>query len=168
MAIWLLCALSALLVVRWLRLADRLYYVPDAELRDLTPSAAGVPCAEISIATTDGLSLPGWVLLARPPRRAVVLQLHGNAGNRANHWPLVSFLPDAGYDVIVFDYRGYGGASGRPSRSGLHTDGEGALAFAIARANGEVPVLLFGQSLGAVGALVLASEHSSELAGVVA
>jgi pimeloyl-ACP methyl ester carboxylesterase len=168
MAIWIVCALVALLAVRWLRLADRLYYVPDPVLRDLVPAAAGVSSEEITIKTADGLALPGWVLLARTTRRGIVLHLHGNAANRANHWPLVSFLPEAGFDVIVFDYRGYGGAPSHPSRAGLHADGEAALAFALARAAGRVPVLLFGQSLGGAGALVLAADHSSEIAGVVA
>src|SRR5262245_10819384 len=99
MAIWIVCALGVVLAVRWLRLADRLYYVPDSILREPSPGDLGVACEEIAIPTADGLVLPGWVLLTRTTRRGVVLQLHGNAANRANHWPLVSFLPEAGFEV---------------------------------------------------------------------
>lgn len=153
--------------IRTVRLCDRLYYYPERVLRDDLPATAGLDAEDISIPTADGLSLPGWRLPARGARRGVVLHLHGNAANRANHWPLVAFLPPHGYDVIEFDYRGYGGAPGRPSRDGLRLDAEAALRFASDRAE-SAPIILFGQSLGAVLALVLAATHADRVQGVIA
>jgi uncharacterized protein len=51
-----------------------------------------------------------------------VLVAGGNAGNRSLRAPLARALARRGFAVLLFDYRGYGGNSGRPSEDGLARD----------------------------------------------
>ena len=78
-----------------------------------------------------------------------VLFLHGNAENISTHIASVAWLPAKGYNVFLFDYRGYGRSAGEPSLPGLHLDTEAALAavFAMAEVNAD-RIVVFRQSLG--------------------
>ncbi len=103
-------ATAAVLVLAglWL-LQRRLIYFPVA---DVPPIATTLPGGRIiPINTGDGLTLTGWFLSPLTPT-AAVLVLNGNAGNRVDRAALASALVDSGYEVLLFDYRGYGGNEG--------------------------------------------------------
>lgn len=136
----------------------RLIYLPFG---DVPPAAAVIPRArEVQFDTADGLTLGGWfVPPLREPARATVLVFNGNAGNRSMRAPLAVRLAVAGYAVLLFDYRGYGGNPGRPTEAGLIADARAARAWLMAVQ--EVPaerLVYFGESLGAGVAVALAVE----------
>jgi len=61
-----------------------------------------------------------WCVWFVPPRASgngiAVLVANGNAGDRSLRAPLAQGLPGEGFAVLLFDYRGYGGNPGPPSR----------------------------------------------------
>jgi fermentation-respiration switch protein FrsA (DUF1100 family) len=68
-------------------------------------------------------------------------------------------LSAEGFDVLAFDYRGYGRSTGRPSEPGLRLDARAARAALVARAGVDATrVLYLGESLGGAVALALALE----------
>ena len=146
-------AAALILVGIWL-LQRRLIYFPTAEVPP--PSTALPGAREIEINTSDGLTVTGW-FLAAPNPTASVLVLNGNAGNRSGRAPLARALHDRGYEVLLFDYRGYGGNEGSPSEEGLALDAEAALA-ALSEVATADRLILFGESLGAAVAARLAVE----------
>ena len=73
-----------------------------------TPAELGLRYRDIHVDTTDGVRLHGWFLPATGRPRGHVLFLHGNAENISTHLLAVSWLPPAGYGVLLVDYRGYG------------------------------------------------------------
>jgi fermentation-respiration switch protein FrsA (DUF1100 family) len=90
-----------------------------------------------------------------------VLHLHGNAANVSNHLPLVAWLPAAGFNVLMLDYRGFGRSQGRPTLDGVVDDAAAALAYLRVRPGvdgGRLVVL--GQSLGGATALRLLARDS--------
>ena len=148
-------AIAAVLILVGIWLVQRrLIYFPTAEVPPLSMTLPGA--REIGINTSDGLTLTGW-FLAAPNPTAAVLVLNGNAGNRADRAPLARALLDHGYEVLLFDYRGYGGNEGSPSEEGLALDAEAALAALAEVAAGD-RLILFGESLGAAVAARLAVE----------
>ena len=83
------------------------------------------PCAS---RTADGIELNGWFLPApgQPPPTTVIV-FNGNAGNRAHRVELADALRRHGLQVLLMDYRGYGGNPGVPSERGLTEDSRAAL-----------------------------------------
>jgi pimeloyl-ACP methyl ester carboxylesterase len=86
----------------------------------------------------------------------------GNAGSRLGRVPLARGLAAAGFDVLLLDYRGYGGNPGSPTEDGLAADARAAHRHLVAE-RGVRPdrLVLFGESLGAAVATRLARERSA-------
>lgn len=87
-----------------------------------------------------------------------MLVFNGNAGDRSMRAPLAAALNRMGYSVLLFDYRGYGGNSGRPTEDGLAADARAAEAW-LAAQPGVERVAYFGESLGAAVAVGLAVQR---------
>lgn len=100
--------------------------------------------------TTDGVMLHGWFLPARGKPKGTVLYLHGNAQNISEQLGNVDWLPARGYNVFLFDYRGYGLSDGTPSLAGVHEDALTALKLVFSMRDVDKDrVVVLGQSLGA-------------------
>jgi fermentation-respiration switch protein FrsA (DUF1100 family) len=136
-----------------------LIYLP---MDQTVPAAADVlpGASDVSLDTADGLRLGGWFLPARAgASRGTVLVFNGNAGNRSYRAPLAEALSGAGYSVLLFDYRGYGGNPGRPSEEGLAADARAARTYLEGRRDvNPASIAYFGESLGAAVALGAAVE----------
>lgn len=97
----------------------------------------------------DGLTLHGWYFMAKE-ERGTVLICHGNVENLSTHVMLDLWLIDAGYNLFIFDYRGYGRSEGMPDVQGINRDAEAALEtllFSLPRARRD-NIVVFGKSLG--------------------
>jgi uncharacterized protein len=115
--------------------------------------------SDLTIPTEDGERLHGWWIPARAPSLGHVLLCHGNAGNLGDRVAHVELLSAEGFDVLAFDYRGYGRSTGRPSEPGLRLDARAARAALLARDGVDATrVLYLGESLGGAVALALALE----------
>ena len=155
---------------------DRMFYYPSKRVWN-TPSQFGLPHEEVRFATVDGVELHGWFLPAasvlrdgtRAPGavRGTVLHFHGNAENVSAHLVLIEWLPRHGYNVLMFDYRGYGQSSGCVTRAGTILDGHAAVDYLLTRPDVDGSRLFaYGQSLGGAIAVVVAAERR-ELRAVV-
>lgn len=113
---------------------------------------------DVVLDTEDGLRLGAWFLPAAA-RGPAVLICNGNAGDRTLRARLAAALVRAGISVLLFDYRGYGGNSGRPTEDGLAADARAARAFLVGRPEVDpARIAYFGESLGAAVAVRLALE----------
>jgi fermentation-respiration switch protein FrsA (DUF1100 family) len=134
-----------------------LLYFPARELLE-SPVDAGLHFEELAIETEDGERLHGWWVTAQQPRSAGhVLLFHGNAGNIGDRVALTSLLASAGFDVMLFDYRGYGRSTGKPDEPGTYLDARAARGAMAARKDCDpARVIYLGESLGAAIAAELA------------
>jgi len=157
----LVALLVVVLVIGLLWLGQRrLIYFPD---RAPVPAAASVLPGgrDIVLDTSDGLRLGAW--LVGPPgagRGVAVLVAPGNAGSRLDRVPLARALADAGFTVLLMDYRGYAGNPGDPTERGLARDARAAREY-LADAVGIAPerTIYYGESLGAAVVTGLATAH---------
>ena len=111
---------------------------------------------EIRIPSGDGVVLHGW-LHRRESAPWTVVVFHGNAGNLSVQAALMEPFEALGLQVLLFDFRGYGLSTGRPSEAGLLEDGEAAAGY-VATTLG-VPAartVFYGKSLGTGVATLLA------------
>jgi len=139
-------------------LANRMIYFPTPDLL-ATPSDYGLEYESVGFATNDGLKLHGWWIPA-VPQRGVLLFFHGNAGNIGDRLESIEIFHRLGLTVFIIDYRGYGRSEGRPSEQGTYLDATAASRY-LSEERGIDPsrVVIFGRSLGAAVATMLASEH---------
>ena len=151
-------ALAIVLLFLWAG-QRRLLYLPSGSVS--SPAQAGVPSADVlAVRTADGLSLAAWFVPAAATRaRATVIVFNGNAGNRSFRATVARRLVDAGCQVCLFDYRGYGGNAGSPSEDGLLTDGRSVRAAVATRPDVDPRRIVYlGESLGTGVAVALAIE----------
>jgi uncharacterized protein len=150
----------AFLALVWLG-QRRLIYFRAAYLPSLDD--AGVAGGEsVTFQTADGLRLGAWFFAGSgPPPRLTIVVFPGNAGNRVHRVPLALALRRHGLQVLLTDYRGYGGNPGSPSEQGLAADARAALAYLESRADvNRAHIVYFGESLGTGVAVQLATERA--------
>ncbi len=144
-----------------------LAFAPSRTLA-ITPYDVDLDFEELTLRTSDGVDLHAWWLptprraggnKARPMRGSILFA-HGNGGNIGDRIPHAALLVDAGFDVLMFDYRGYGRSHGRPSEEGVYRDARAAREALLA-APGTDPDRIFylGESLGGAVMVELALEH---------
>lgn len=150
--------IAALDIARRLYRHTQLFCPEKNPVKSWNPSDYGIPrerVTEMWIDTPDGEKLFAWYLRAEKPI-ASSLWCHGNTGNLTNVAELMPHLLDAGYNILLFDYRGFGLSTGRPSLRGVVEDGITAAKFHDAIRPRHLPSILYGFSLGgAIAAQVL-------------
>ena len=120
---------------------------------DRTPNELNLDYKEVYFHTEDGKRIHGWFFPLKK-EFPVILFCHGNAGNISHRLDNIRLLLDQRLQVFIFDYRGYGKSSGRPSEKGLYLDGLAAYDYLIKREH--IPstnIIPFGRSLGAIVAI---------------
>jgi len=130
---------------------DRLIYFPGSD-----PGPPVGRWENMTVDTDDGLSLSSWI---REGSGHVVVVFPGNAGNRAGRLPIGSALAEEGHCVVLTEYRGYGGNSGRPTEADLIADGCAVVRAAKERCPEAEDVVYYGESLGAAVAIAVAAEE---------
>jgi alpha-beta hydrolase superfamily lysophospholipase len=135
-----------------------------------TPNKLGLTFQEVTFKTADGLELYGWFMPAQGPALGTVLQLHGNAENISTHFASLAWMPERGFNVFIFDYRGYGASEGEPTLAGTQVDIDAAMQTLLARKDIDGDrIVMYGQSLGgALAAYYVAhSPHRAQLRALI-
>lgn len=133
--------------------------------------AAGVDWAETSFAGADGLPLyaQSWRPSASEPRGVLVIH-HGLVDHSARYQALAERFVAAGYAVWALDMRGHGRSAGARVAIDSADDLLGDLdaLFALVRASEpELPMFLYGHSVGGLVSALYAIERQPALAGLV-
>jgi fermentation-respiration switch protein FrsA (DUF1100 family) len=134
-------------------LQRRLIYFPSPG--PVPPATAVLPTGrDVALETDDGIRLGAWYF---PGRGSAMLVCNGNAGDRSMRAGLAAAFHQAGFSVLLFDYRGYGGNAGEPSEDGVAADALAARAWLARQPDVDADrIVYFGESLGAAVAVGLA------------
>ncbi len=130
-------------------------------VRTWDPADYGIPRDRVHeewFETPDGELLYGWYCRAERPIASAVF-CHGNTGNLTTIAEIIPHLLRAGYNVLLFDYRGYGRSTGIPSFAGVVSDGITASRFHDRIRPPELPSILYGFSLGGAIAAQVIQHH---------
>jgi len=149
-----------LLVVLVYFMQGRMLYLAGVPGRTLTmtPTDVGMDYEDVSIETSDGVTLHGWFIAGRTSQ--VLLFFHGNAGNISHRLDSIGQFQDLGLSVLIIDYRGYGQSAGRTTERGIYRDADAAWHYLTeGRGIAASDIVIFGRSLGASVASRLASEN---------
>ena len=132
-----------------------------APLKSWNPADYGIPEGAVEehwIETPDGEELYAWYCRAEKPVASGVF-CHGNTGNLTISAEIIPHLLNAGFNVLFFDYRGFGRSTGTASFRGVISDGVTAARFHEQIRPKDVPSVLYGFSLGGAIAAQVIRRH---------
>jgi pimeloyl-ACP methyl ester carboxylesterase len=161
LAVALLCAWGTLCLL-WYQGQWQLVLHPSRAV-SATPASLGLNFTDLRFAVdnTGTPQLDGWLIPAANPSAPTALMLHGADGSIADSLPLALTLHNAGLNILLFDYRGYGRSLGqRPNQSSMQQDTDSALTFLTSTQHiAPQNIILYGQGIGASLAVRLADQH---------
>jgi pimeloyl-ACP methyl ester carboxylesterase len=149
---------------------NRLIFLPSKRL-ERTPAQVGLPYEDvfIPVLTWQGklAQLHGW-WLPHPTSSEVALHLHGNSYNISVNLGAARTLYEAGFSVLMIDYRGYGRSKGAfPRESEVYRDTQAAWKYLVkTREIAPQNIFIYGHSLGGAIAIDLAVRQP-QAAGVI-
>lgn len=133
------------------------------------PDNYGIAFEEVRFASRDGTALAGWwIPAAMHPARGTVIMCHGQAGSMDGDTAQMVPLHQAGFHVLMFDFRAHGRSAGDEMTMGMFEADDllGALDYlTVAHGIGRAGVL--GFSMGAATALIAAAQ-TDRIAAIVA
>ncbi len=146
------------LLLIWLvfKLYERKNIYFPTKIVETTPEDIGIEYEDIFVKTEDGAIINGWFIPVSDPK-ATMLFCHGNGGNISHRLEIISIFHKLGYNVFIFDYRGYGRSRGWCSEKGTYRDAFAVYKYLIERGEN---VCIFGRSLGGAVAVDLATKVS--------
>jgi hypothetical protein len=140
--------------------ANKLFYFPTHDV-PATPEKWGFRYEDVDFKSTDGTDLNGWFLPARGEEtKGTVVFSHGNAGSVGHHLGFVLWLVEAGYQVFMYDYRGFGKSGGTVDRRGMLEDVKSAFRYVAGRKDVDAKRLVsYGHSLGGAKSVTALAEN---------
>ncbi len=159
----LLLIYGALLLLAYI-FQDRLLYLPRRIAKGQIEREAEL--VGLRFWQQDGEEYLGFTPIKPPsPLRGTVIVFHGNAGAAADRYYYVQPLERLGFRVILAEYPGYGGRSGRPTEAALVANGLKSARTAL-REFGR-PVFIWGESLGCGVASAVAADSGLKVDGII-
>jgi pimeloyl-ACP methyl ester carboxylesterase len=109
--------------------------------------------------STDGVTIY-WMFVAGAKPDYTLIYCHGQGSHLADSWPRLELFAPLGWNLVIWDYRGFGRSTGTPSEPGIVAD-EGALWNAVTAHAGVDPTRLvyYGRSFGGAPCIDLATHH---------
>lgn len=138
---------------------QRFFYYPNRILYH-DPERLRLDYDLVSYKSLNGKKLYGFFFRTKEKPLGTIVHFHGNYGNMTNHFPLALFLLKEGFDVLSFDYEGYGGSEGTPAIANTIEDGLATVRYAQERLRDKnTGVAALGQSLGGAIAIVVSAQE---------
>jgi hypothetical protein len=113
---------------------------------------------EVVTFSSAGNTIYGVLLWDSARDDQTILYCHGNTKHLDHYWARAKLLYETGYNVFLFDYRGFGKSEGTITEEGMLADAYAALEYLVE--NVGVPksdILIYGFSIGTVPATELAA-----------
>lgn len=111
---------------------------------------------EVFVETEDGLRLLAWFAPPKNKNGKIVVYYHGNAGHIGYRAGKARHFIDAGYGILLLEYRGFARNAGRPSEEGFYKDGRAALRWLEGEGYSPAQYVLYGESIGSGVAVEMA------------
>lgn len=113
---------------------------------------------ELTTASSDGVTLY-WEFVPGLEGHTLIY-CHGQGGDIADAWPRLQLLVPLGYNLVLWDYRGFGRSTGTPSESGIHDDEEALWNAVVTHAGvDDKKLIYYGRSFGGAPCIDLATRH---------
>jgi fermentation-respiration switch protein FrsA (DUF1100 family) len=130
----------------------------DGDLSAPHPSLVPAAQRDEGMLALDTGEVLHWVMARQTTANTTVLFSHGNGPHLGRFWDRAEVLWQLGYQVVLYDYPGFGLSQGTPSEAGMYAAGAAVLAMIAGRADVDpARIVLYGHSLGAAPTYELAA-----------
>jgi fermentation-respiration switch protein FrsA (DUF1100 family) len=139
---------------------EKFIFFPEKYPRGAYEQARSIPnLRECWVTTEDGVKLHGWFAPAESARATLILS-HGNGGNISHQYLLMRSLLRHKFNVLMYDYRGYGKSEGTPTETGIYMDSRAFYDYAVSLPEVDSQrIIVWGTSLGGAVAIDLATQR---------
>jgi hypothetical protein len=139
---------------------EKFIYFPEKFPKGAYEQARSIPnLRDCWITSEDGVKLHGWFAPAESAKATLVIS-HGNGGNISYRYLLMRSLQRRKFNVLMYDYRGYGRSEGTPDEEGIYKDGRACFDYALTLPEVDPKkVILWGTSLGGAVATEVATRR---------
>lgn len=145
------------------------FYNPSQENSDLAKAHADeLPFQTVEYQAKDKTKLLAWFIPSEDNKKTIVF-MHGNAQNVEAFYPKMKIFAEQGYGILMPEYRGFGGVSGKITQQNLEQDALAAVDFLTNLGYSQKNIYLYGMSLGTYMALHTAvqRQNNGNFAGII-
>ncbi len=129
-------------------------YFPD---KNKPPHVEGVQ--SVKVTSEDGQKIESWYFPPSIEGKPVIIYFHGNAGHYGHRIHKAIHYLQAGYGVLLAEYRGYGGNDGKPTEEGIYLDARVQMNWLINEQKISTDnIVIYGESIGSGPAVQMATE----------
>lgn len=133
-----------------------------------TPSSISLAHEVVILKADDGRNIHHVLFTPRSVIRASIVLFHGSGSTVANWAHVIEPLVDAGFQVFMMEYRGFGLSEGRANHRNTAGDATRAVQFFLT--SGHVkgkPLLVMGQSYGGQPAIYASERMREHIDGLI-
>jgi pimeloyl-ACP methyl ester carboxylesterase len=140
-------------------LQEKVIFIPSSEIfLEIDTEKTGAE--EFNLEINKKTTIHGYFVTTENAKKTIIF-FHGNGGNLTNNFGRVSIAKKMGYNIAVFDYRGYGQSTGEIKKeSDIYEDAETVLKYL--EETQKIPrnsIIFWGQSLGGAIAMEMAERY---------
>lgn len=137
-------------------------YYPSRDLY-YDPSKFGLQPEDVWTESEKKDKIHGWWFEAKNSKGTIVF-FHGNAENLTSHYMQIVWIVEYGYNLLVFDYPGYGLSSGEPDPESCVYSAYSMIDWVQKNKNPHnQPLIIYGQSMGGAIALRAALDRKEQV-----
>jgi len=118
----------------------------DTKVYD-TPDNYAYPYEEFYFQSSQEAMLRGWLFKSKGPSQGVIVVTNGMHYNMSERFKKWTWVLEEGYDLFIYDFRGYGASIGEVDMFGFVDDVSAAIRYAHSL-DEELPMVVVGQSMG--------------------
>ena len=133
---------------------DNMLFIPNKDVPYRTPESVRLDFQDLMLQSGNH-EINVWYIKA-PNAKGTVLFCHGNAGNLAHRVDTAKTWVELGYNILLYDYAGYGKSSGSPSEKSFYHNIQTCYDWLIKNGTAKEEIIAHGRSLGGASASYIA------------
>ncbi len=139
---------------------EKIVFIPTIGTPYQNPATLDIQFEDLKL-KSGSHDINAWYVPAEE-NQGTVLFCHGNAGNLGHRLDTVKIWHRLGFNIMLFDYRGFGLSEGEPSEKGCYQDVQACYNWLNDNQKKNGPFIIHGRSLGGGVASWAATQFSCD------
>ncbi|MCM8530241.1 MAG: alpha/beta hydrolase [Lentisphaeraceae bacterium] len=137
---------------------NSLVFIPTKGAPERNPSMIGLKYEDLLLESA-GHKINAW-FVPHSSAKGTIFFAHGNAGNLGHRLTTVQLWHELGYNIMLYDYSGFGKSEGSPSEENVYKNADAVYNWLIKRGTDKDSIIAHGRSLGGASAAYIATKEN--------